>query len=47
MAIKEPAVVIIVQFRHILLVIHFELLLVIDQTVLEAALLLQRPLMVS
>jgi len=45
--VKEPAVRPVGQFGYVLLVVYFKLLLVANQTVLEAALLLLLPLAVS
>jgi len=45
--VKELAAGAIVRFGHVLLVIHFELLLVANQMVLKAVLLLLLPLTVS
>jgi len=47
MVVKELAAGAIVRFGYILLVIHFKLLPVADQMVLEAALLPLLPLAVS
>jgi len=47
MVVEELAARAIVRFGYILLVVHFELLLVANQMVLEAALLPLLPLIVS
>ena len=46
MVVKEPAAGAVVQFKYILLIVYFKLLLVTDQTVLEAVLLPLLPFIV-